>query len=351
MGKKPVQNYLILFLILVMVFIVYNMNTIVDVYHSGIIINRSDENELITKEEERKMYSVYSDNKLLKSFEKFDDAIYYADMQNEVYIVKKGEPEWLWDNIAKYHIYSNDQLVDKADIYIDAVKKASQYKNGYVYNFDDSVIQWSNAIVVKESVLLNVPYISQLPELIRGCEVTSLAMLLNYKGINVNKLRLADEIDKDNTPYKVVNGNIYYGDPSIGFIGSMTDVNKDGYGANHKPINKLLKKYVGEHKAIDLTGLEFDNLYYYLSENLPVWVITNVDLKKLPENQFYTWQTPKGTIVTATNKEHSVVITGYDKEYIYINDPLHNDPNRKINKKDFIEAWNQMGKQAVTYIP
>ena len=351
MEKKSVKNlFLFLTLTLIVVFALYNVDTFSNISTGGIIIDRTKEKESNDKMEQKKIYSVYLGDKLLKSFEKLDSALYYADMQQEVHIIKKGNTDWLWDNISKYHIYSEDKFIEKSVKYVDAVKKASNYENGYVYNVNESIIQWSNNAVLKESVIMDVPSISQLPELIRGCEVTSLAMLLKYNGVNVDKMELAEKIDKDNTPYKVENGKMYYGDPSIGFIGSMTNSNKDGYGANHVPITKLLKKYVDEKKVVDLTGLKFENLYYYLSEGLPLWVITNIDLKKLSEREFYKWQTPKGKTIIATNKEHSVLITGYDKEYVYINDPLYNKANRKINKKNFIEAWEQMGSQAVVYI-
>ena len=46
----------------------------------------------------------------------------------------------------------------------------------------------------KKVILSNVPLIQQLPELDRGCEVTSLAMMLQYAGITVDKMKLANEI-------------------------------------------------------------------------------------------------------------------------------------------------------------
>ena len=43
-------------------------------------------------------------------------------------------------------------------------------------------------------ILANVPLIQQLRD--RGCEVTSLAMMLQYAGVSVDKMTLANEIKK-----------------------------------------------------------------------------------------------------------------------------------------------------------
>lgn len=46
-------------------------------------------------------------------------------------------------------------------------------------------------------ILLDVPFIHQLeaPSLVSGCEVTALAMLLNYYEISVDKNTLANQIE------------------------------------------------------------------------------------------------------------------------------------------------------------
>lgn len=60
------------------------------------------------------------------------------------------------------------------------------------------------------------------------------------------------------------------------------------------------------------------------------------------------WQTPEGEM-EITYKEHSVIITEYDKQNIYFNDPISGIKNRAALKEEFIEAWEQMGRQAVTF--
>ncbi|WP_445489344.1 C39 family peptidase [Niallia sp. 03133] len=201
---------------------------------------------------------------------------------------------------------------------------------------------------VKKNVQLNAPTIKQLPELPRGCEVTSLAMLLQYSGIDVDKMILAEKIKKDSTPYKRQNGKIYFGNPNIGFVGNMYTLQEQGFGVYHKPIAELAEKYL-PNKILDLTGSDFEKLKIQLSENRPVWVITNTKYKKLPNNQFQIWKTPSGTI-KITKSEHSVLLTGYDHDFIYFNDPLTGKKNKKAPIKEFQESWVQMGSQAVTYI-
>jgi uncharacterized protein YvpB len=204
-------------------------------------------------------------------------------------------------------------------------------------------------IPLEQTVLLDAPVINQLPELPRGCEVTSLAMLLQYANVSVDKMTLATEIRKDTTPYKVTDGKIHFGHPNNGFVGSMYTKEQPGLGVYHKPIKELAEKYLpGQIK--DLTGTPFNELKIHLSDKRPVWVITNTSFKELPSNQFVTWHTPSG-VIEITYKEHSVLLTGFDKDYVYFNDPLTGEKNKKAPIMDFEQSWVQMGSQAITYLP
>jgi uncharacterized protein YvpB len=202
---------------------------------------------------------------------------------------------------------------------------------------------------IKPSVLLDVPAIRQLPELPRGCEVTSLAMLLQDAGIRADKVTLAKQIKKDPTPFQRKNGKVYFGNPNEGFVGDMHSLDTPGLGVYHKPIKQLAEIYL-PGKIIDITGSEFSVLQQYLSKGAPIWIITNSTYKKLPESAFREWETPSGPI-KITYYEHSVVITGYDQDYIYFNDPLTGEKNKKAPRADFLDAWAQMGRQAITYQP
>jgi uncharacterized protein YvpB len=191
---------------------------------------------------------------------------------------------------------------------------------------------------------ITAPHIKQLPELARGCEVTSLAMMLQHAGTNVGKLQLAKEINK--IPFK---SNGLNGSPYDGFVGNIYTFSEPGLGVYHGPIQKLAEKYL-PGRTVNLTGSNFSELYRMLDKGMPVWVITNSWFKELPASQFRTWQTSHGPL-KITYREHSVLVTGYDSNYIYFNDPLYHQGNRAVKKSDFIAAWSQMGKQAISYYP
>lgn len=221
---------------------------------------------------------------------------------------------------------------------LDFIKKEAQLRQ-VVSSFVDGKI--------KPFVLLDVPLIQQLPELPRGCEVTSLAMLLEDAGVQVDKVTLAKQVKKDPTPFQRRNGKVYFGNPHNGFVGDMYSLTTPGLGVYHEPIEELAKQYL-PNRIVNLTGSDFSELQKYLSNGSPIWIITNSTFQKLPESAFHEWNTPSGPI-KITYYEHSVVITGYDNDYIYFNDPLAGEKNKKAPKADFLDAWMQIGRQAITY--
>ncbi|WP_373284201.1 C39 family peptidase [Priestia taiwanensis] len=192
---------------------------------------------------------------------------------------------------------------------------------------------------------LDVPLVLQKPELMRGCEVTSLAMVLQYRGIYVDKMDLAQKIKYEPFQQNGIMGNMHEG-----FVGDMRTFNEPGLGVFVEPILDVAKRYVDESKIVNLSGKQVEQLYETIDMGSPVWVLTNALFKELPDNQYKTWNTNQGKM-KVTYQQHSVVVTGYDENYVYINDPLKKDKNRKMDRRNFETAWIQMGRQAMTILP
>jgi uncharacterized protein YvpB len=192
-----------------------------------------------------------------------------------------------------------------------------------------------------KKIIDGVPHISQLPELQRGCEVTSLAMLLQYEGISADKMTLAKQIHK--IPFR--DANYVRGNPYDGFVGDIYTFSNSGYGVYHGPVAKLAENYF-PGKIKDITGQTVDAVYNMIDSGSPAWVITNSTFAPLTESEFTVWDTNTGK-VKITYKEHSVLIVGYDEQSIYINDPLANEPYIAVPRKAFEQAWVQMGSQAI----
>nr|WP_308303478.1 MULTISPECIES: C39 family peptidase [Bacillus] len=242
-------------------------------------------------------------------------------------------------------------LMDNSD---NQVAKAVETIKNFVNRSDNEALSALpddrdfSIIKIEPNVLLDAPAVSQFPELPRGCEVTSLAMLLQAANVQVDKMTLAEQIKKDPTPFQISGGQIFFGNPHDGFVGSMYSYHEPGLGVYHEPIAQLAETYL-PGKILDMTGSRFEELKIHLSDGRPVWVITNTRYKKLENSQFQTWNTPTGQ-VKVTAREHSVLITGYDQDFVYFNDPLSGEKNKKAPITDFEQAWVQMGSQAITFL-
>lgn len=247
-------------------------------------------------------------------------------------------------------LYMNKILIAITVIFIIGISAQTIYEGKFDYQTVEKVTEAASlktrtlALFSKEapklpdSIKLDVPLINQMdaPKLYNGCEITSLAMILNFHGLKVTKNELSKKVKT--VPLTYNNGK--KGNPNAGFVGDMA--NGPGLGVYNGPVLELAQKYVGD-RAVNLTNHSFDEVLEQVGQGLPVWIITTSSFA--PVSVFQTWNTPQGKI-NITFSEHSVVITGYDEKYIYINNP-YGEKNQKLNRASFIKAWEQMGKQAI----
>ncbi|WP_255295297.1 C39 family peptidase [Bacillus sp. AFS037270] len=198
----------------------------------------------------------------------------------------------------------------------------------------------------KQSTLLNVVLIKQNPELRYGCEVTSLAMVLNYAGVKTDKMDLYRRIQKDPDPLiKSASGNILrWGNPADGFVGDMTG-RRAGYAVFDRPMVALINQKL-PGRAVNLTNLPFDRVLAHVSSGYPVVVWTTGDYR-LPD-RWESWYHGKQFIKTPLDL-HAVVLVGYDPNYVFLNDPLSGRKQVRVNKEQFIRSWKALQSRAVSY--
>ncbi|OOB78939.1 MAG: hypothetical protein BEN18_05600 [Epulopiscium sp. Nuni2H_MBin001] len=293
-------------------------------------------------------YSVMRGSSIIAEFDEINDAINKAATITRSVVVDNETGVWIQSNFLPFMVFTNWGTYDFST-YAQAVSYATRYEITAVYFMGNQTIIWEKDYEFPEFQCVEMPLIRQMPELPRGCEVTSLAMLLNYYGVDVTKMQLAAEVAKDDTSYSTdAYGNIYYGNPYDGFVGDMYNFKNHGYGVYHGPIADLASTYLGEH-VIDITGASFEEMLQFVARGYPVWVVTNTSYAYLPSSQFQTWYTPTG-VIQITYKMHSVVITGLTEDLIFINDPLDYSTNKAVDLDNFRDAWNQMGQQAVVIV-
>lgn len=198
-----------------------------------------------------------------------------------------------------------------------------------------------------KGIMLDVPLISQMPELQNGCEITSTAMLLDYTGAKVDKIGLADEMKKDKTEIqRDEKGYIrYWGNPKDGFVGDVTGKEGIGYSIDPCALEPLVSKYY-DKGALNLTGTSIKALEENLKLGKPIVVWVTSDFSR--PREFEYWKDKNGNEVKAYFLTHAILLTGYDEENFYYNDPLNNKKDEKVSKGYFKTIWREMGEKALT---
>ena len=210
--------------------------------------------------------------------------------------------------------------------------KAYKNINGKLY-----YSKMSDSVRVVSRHKINVKYISQLPNLPTGCEITSLTTVLNYLGFDVTKETMADEY--------LEKGAIGTVDFREAFVGNPYD--DHSYGCYAPVIVKTANKYLSENKsdlrAYDMSGKNLTELYKYVCEGKPV-VIWNTT--KMNQEPFYTttWNI-NGKNIRWLCGEHCMVLIGFDldRNVVIVSDPMVGkvEYDRELFEKRYIQFFKQ----------
>ncbi len=183
-------------------------------------------------------------------------------------------------------------------------------------------------ITLPDTAAIDVPYISQYPELPTGCEITSLAEVLNFYGFAVNK----EELAANYLPMKdyIEPGcfiEYFYGSPwsehgsgcfAPTIVASanhfLTDMSSSlrAYSISYAPVKNLFSEVAQGHPVIVWTCFEYDT---------PEFLYRDIDLGN---GQIFSWPA----------KEHCTVLTGYNlaANTVTLADPTYGIIERNIDE-------------------
>jgi uncharacterized protein YvpB len=185
--------------------------------------------------------------------------------------------------------------------------------------------------------------LSQLPELPNGCEAVAATMLLNWAGLPLTKAEVAEALPKGDMPYENEDGAFIGSNPKDVFVGDPFDV---GYGIYHTPVAKMMNQWLPGHIR-DLTGSSFDDLLGVIAHGSPamIWATEHMDTPYLD----LEWEDESGELVPWYQPEHALLLTGWDDDFAYMNDPMTGE-QETYSLTGFKEAWELMGSQAIMII-
>ncbi|MDR3037402.1 MAG: C39 family peptidase [Coriobacteriales bacterium] len=206
---------------------------------------------------------------------------------------KAANAGWRTVDGVRYY-YQVDGTIATGTLHIDGVEMS----------FDDEG-RWVSS-------RLDVPYISQLPDMPSGCEVVSVTMMLNFAGVPVSKEEVAARLP-------------YADDPNMGFTGDLYASGDSGYGGIIWPpaLLDLVSGYYGS--AVDLTGQPLDEIQAYIEQGKPVCI----------------W-------FRDYSLDHCVVLTGLSATTAWVNDPLE-DKDVALDLADFLFRWEMNAYRALSY--
>ena len=192
-----------------------------------------------------------------------------------------------------------------------------------------------------ESTELDVPFIDQNPQLPTGCEITSLAQVLNFYGFDVDKEYLASN-------YLPMKEEVEPGCFIEYFLGSPWKTNGSGCFAPAIIItaNNYLKDEDSPLTAYSMCYASVNALLGQVAKGYPViaWTCFDYDINKIE----YTPVTLEdGSSFYWPSYEHCVVLSGYDlnTQTVTLTDPTYGVVKQSI--EDFTAYYQKFFYQAV----
>lgn len=255
----------------------------------------------------------------------------------------------------KYDLYKNVEAVDerfgKVNFTVDDsnVKYNTPGEYKILYSAEDEVgnkVTSTREIKIIEKDITykieNFPTYYQFPDYPNGCESAALYNLLRFYKINITMSQIVNDLKKGDGPY--IENELYYGgNPNIEFVGDPRD--SHGYGVYQKPIINVANKY--KSGMIDYTGHSFDDVLKIVKKGIPVQIWASVGMQNTEVCISWIYK-ETGEKIDWICKLHSVVVIGYNKNYVFISDSYTGNIE-SYSRKQVEKIFNLFGKRAIYY--
>lgn len=195
---------------------------------------------------------------------------------------------------------------------------------------------------------LPVENIQQRPEFPSGCEITSAAIALNYRGYEVSRETLAGYLPCSSS-FSRSDGRLYGPDPRETFVGSP---DTDRYGCYAPVVVEAVNRFLAgvgaseNSRAVDLTGTPAERLYGFIDRGLPVivWVTSGMEAPS-PGDEWFLRST--GEYFRWIKKEHVMVLMGYTAGQAVFSDPDDARGTVFYDRALFARRYGELSRQAV----
>lgn len=195
---------------------------------------------------------------------------------------------------------------------------------------------------------LGVPVVMQNPELPHGCEITSLTAVLNYYGLDVTKLEMADHYLPKQT-ISTVNGQRFGPNPDQAFAGNPRDKTHGMYvfaAPIVKAAEAVIMDKMADLRVTNRSGASQDEILQLVREGVPVVTWVTLDLSKPKDNLDKGWIYEGETVPhKAYMNLHAVVLTGHLGDKVVVMDPLKGFVTYNVDQ--FFKSYRELGKHAV----
>ncbi len=229
-----------------------------------------------------------------------------------------------------------------------------------------TIFDWAHARLPKESTtttttapdqpqsapasykISGVPVLDQQASFPTGCESTAAVMALRYAGVNITMSEFVDKHLPQSSAFSYKDGQKYGPSPYEYFLGNPRSNN--AYGCMAPVIEKAITSVLGGNERVrTATGMTMTELCeQYICKGIPVLVWATIEMSE--PKYIDSWILPDGTKYTWTTNEHCLVLTGYDNDRYYFNDP-YSGRERSCMRELGEKRYTQLGSQAIAIMP